>query len=146
MPARSKARCLTGVETQCTGCSGNGTKASTAVAPPRPPASGERVSTRVNQPWAEGGGRGQRNRRWAGLRARQCLRPALNCVRAIGPSSIHLSIAQTHSLAYQQDLSWAGRSCVLNPRTKPLLIHGHTIFQSTHIIPVPILGTKKEYW
>lgn len=56
MPVRLKVWYWTRMERQCIGCLGNGTKASTVVAPPRPPVSGEQVSTLVNQPWAENGG------------------------------------------------------------------------------------------
>ena len=60
MPTRSKVQCLTRMEKQCIGCLGNGTRASTAVAPPHPLASGEQVRIPVNPPTAKGA-RGQRN-------------------------------------------------------------------------------------
>ena len=46
---RLKVQCLTRVEKQYIGSSGNGTRASTAAAPPHPLASGEQVSIWVRQ-------------------------------------------------------------------------------------------------
>ena len=46
---RLKVQCLTSVEKQYIGSLGNGTRASTAAAPPHPLASGEQVSIWVRQ-------------------------------------------------------------------------------------------------
>lgn len=43
MPVRLKVRYLTRMEKPCIGSSGNGTKASTVGAPPRPLVSGEQI-------------------------------------------------------------------------------------------------------
>ena len=130
MPVRLKAQYLTRMEKWCIGCSGNGTKASTAGAPPRPRVSGERVSTPVNQSWARGGRHGQRNCRWAGLRVHCPGSPASTCFElcSVVQPFIHSPVlSQTHPHAYQQHLSCSARSWVLSPRTKPLLIHGHSL-------------------
>lgn len=139
---RLKVRYLTRVEKRCIGYLGNGTKASTAVARPRLLVSGERVSIWVNQPQSRGV-RGMA-RGTAGGQA-QCPPVSPAC---FGPylsywpffhSPHHIS----DSCLLMPPLGWWVE--VLNPRTKPLLIHGHSIFQSTHIIPVSVLGPKKEY-
>lgn len=124
-------------------------KAFTAGAPPHPPVSGEQVSIRVNQPPAKEGrgrdvARGAADERASVPRGCLQLLPALNYVWAVGPSFIHLLISQTHPHAYQPHLGWAARSRIFNPRTKPLLIHGHCLRKSSsqHI---SFLGRRKEY-
>lgn len=115
-------------------------RASTAVAPPPPPVSGERVSIRVHQPPAKGGGVAREaadGRASGAIPCPACFELSLS-YWPFFHSPNH--IANSSSCLSRLLLRWAGGSWVLNSRTKPLLIHDQSVFQSIHIIPVSVLG------